>query len=68
MKRRLQDFDLYVPCRCGKPFRHAKGLLEAWRGFYNWVRYHRTLKASPCGYRGPEALGILELIRSGAMG
>jgi len=67
VKRRLKDFDLYFPCRCRKPFLHAKGLLEAWRGFYNWVRYHRSLKASPCNYRGPEPLGILKLIRGGAM-
>ncbi|MEM2169155.1 MAG: hypothetical protein QW186_05070 [Candidatus Bathyarchaeia archaeon] len=32
VKRRLKDFDLYLPCRCRKPFLHAKGLLEAWRG------------------------------------
>jgi transposase InsO family protein len=51
-----------------RPFRHVKTWLEAWRGYYNRIRYHRSLKASPCGYVGPEPLGILELIGGDAMG
>jgi transposase-like protein len=40
VKRRLKDFDLYFPCRCHTSFRHVKTWLEAWRGYYNWIRYH----------------------------
>jgi len=68
VKRRLKDFDLHFPCRCHTSFRHVKTWLEAWRGYYNWIRYHRSLKASPCGYGGPEPLGILGLIGGDAMG
>ncbi|MEM2905350.1 MAG: hypothetical protein QW587_06415 [Candidatus Bathyarchaeia archaeon] len=62
VKRRLKGF-LRIPCRCGKPLNHVRRPLEAWRGFYNWVRYHITLEASPCGYQRPEPLGILGLMR-----
>jgi transposase-like protein len=67
VKRRLKDFDLYFPCRCRRPFRHVKTWLDAWRGYYNWARYHRSLKASPCNHEGPEPLSILRLIGGDAM-
>jgi transposase InsO family protein len=67
VKSRLKDFDLYFPRRCPKPFRHVKTWLDAWRGYYNWIRYHRSLKASPRGHEGPEPLSILRLIGGDAM-
>ncbi|MEM3046226.1 MAG: hypothetical protein QW057_03980 [Candidatus Bathyarchaeia archaeon] len=62
VKRRLKGF-LRIPCRCGSPTTHAGRLLEAWRGFYNWARCRTVIGASPCGYGGPEPLGILALMR-----
>jgi transposase-like protein len=52
LKRRLKDFDLSFSCGCPKPFRHVKTWLEAWRSYYNYVRYHMSLRKAPCGLGG----------------
>ncbi|MBS7610274.1 hypothetical protein KEJ19_06915, partial [Candidatus Bathyarchaeota archaeon] len=53
LKRRLNDFDLYFPCRCENPFSHLSAWLEAWKGYYNHVRHHMALRKAPCGSSHP---------------
>ncbi|MEM3027569.1 MAG: hypothetical protein QW220_02440, partial [Candidatus Bathyarchaeia archaeon] len=60
----LKDFDLYFPCKCKKPFRHAKTWLEAWKGYYNFVRHHMALRKAPCGSSKPEPLSMLSLLEA----
>jgi len=62
VKRRLKDFDLYFPR--DKSLHGAKAWLQAWKAYYNQVRYHMTLKRSPCNPTPkPEPRKMLKLIK-----
>ena len=44
-------------------FRHVKTWLEAWRSYYNYVRYHMSLGKAPCGFGGLEPYGMLSIVK-----
>ena len=62
VKRRLRDFNIYSPCRCREPLKHVETWLEAWRSYYNNVRYHMSLGKTPCGFRGLEPHTMLSIV------
>jgi len=63
VKRRLKDFDLYFPCRCPTPLRHVGRWLDAYRGFYNYARYHMALGRAPCSGLQDGPLTILQPLK-----
>jgi len=62
VKRRLRDFNIYSPCRCREPLKYVETWLEAWRSYYNNVRYHMSLWKTPCRFRGLEPHTMLSIV------